>query len=182
MLLIHGSFSVTFERMCAYRCVSVRGCSGEAAMETTILLSECSSQCSATSPLLPWDYAKSGTDTGRERPGSTFPGNRTWVKLTDGKDADLWCCVTLVCCQRSPSVTWETDSWILLSFILTSDLLPILLSWSLYFGPQPNNSVSGTGLSVKPPTRHSLKQWHRADQIMEGGTALLSQQQFSSND
>lgn len=58
-----------------------------------------------------------------------------------------------------------------------------LFSLGLYsFRPQPNNSVSGAGLSARAPTRHSLKQWHRADQIMEGGTALLSQQHFSSKD
>lgn len=50
------------------------------------------------------------------------------------------------------------------------------------FRPQPSNSVSGTGLSARAPTRDSLKQWHRADQIMEGGAALLSQRHFSIKD
>lgn len=151
-----------------------------AAMETANLVSECSSHCCHHSLPPCGDYARSAGESGRRRSGSTFPGSRSL------SEAGWWeGCWSLVL-WHPPLLPEESicnlGDWFLHPLVIHPLCSPFFSPGLYAFRPQPNNSVSGTGLSARAPTMHSLKQWYRPDQIMEGGTALLSQQHFSSKD
>lgn len=159
--------------LCVQRCVSVRGCSGRQPWRQQICCQNAAASAVTSPSSYGGDCARVPVSVAGKGLALPFLGAAAGVKLTDRKDADLWCCGNLLCCQRSPSGRLiPAPSCHSYSLQLCSPLFsPVLYS----FRPQPNNSVSGAGLSARAPTRHSLKQWHRADEIMEGGIALLSQ-------
>lgn len=169
---MYGSLSFSCVRM--HICGGVQGCPvGDRDRENKSLgrmqqplLSSLPSSCEDTTPTAAATVV--GEDLALPLLGAEAGG-----KSTGGKHA--------VASSSAVCSICDLGNWFLVHPIIHSHFssasLPFLLVFTLYilhFGLQPNISVSQTCLCVRLPPMHSLKQWYRADQIIESITALLS--------